>query len=280
MLRIATHASQAEGMSANQPPGWRSLLSRTRGTAGIANSAGELFVSGLSFPVAPGPLLVVAGLSGGAGASVLAYLIAVTAARESSGPVLVADTGGPTAGLSSHAGVCAPRTLAEISERLAAGEQINGRVWADAQHGLRVLAGAPQFTVPGDREETRRVLTDAQAVHALTVVDAGTLARPVEQATLGLATHVVWVLPATKTGVTHARQVLQRIAPLNQSEVLLARAQHGVRRAPTSALADLADERRAQLVLMPTLDTTSADVSAMVDRAQLALQAIGGVLQR
>ena len=49
-------------------------------------------------------LLAVAGLSGGAGASVLAYLIAVTAARESSVPVLVVDTGGPTAGLASHAG--------------------------------------------------------------------------------------------------------------------------------------------------------------------------------
>jgi Flp pilus assembly CpaE family ATPase len=275
---VQARHERIEPMSLNKPSTWRTRLSRRRD--GAANSSGELFVSGLSFRQAPGPLLVVAGLSGGAGASVLAYLIAVTAARESSAPVLVADTGGPTGGLAAHAGVCAPRTLAEISERLAAGDPITGGLWADAQHGLRVLAGAPQFTVRGDREETRRVLTDAQAVHALTVVDAGTLARPVEQATLGVATHVVWVLPASTTGVTRASRVLERIAPLTQSEVLLARAQPGVRRPPMSALADLADERRAQLLLMPTVDATNGNLSAMVDRAQLALQAIGGVLQR
>ena len=160
-----------------------------------------------SFPAcrsqqAPGPLLAVAGLSGGAGASVLAYLIAVTAARESSAPVLVVDTGGPTGGLASHAGVSAPRTLADIAERIAAEEPVTGALWADGEHGLRVLAGAPQFTVDGDRDAVLRVLADAREAHGLTVADTGTLARGAEQAALAAATHVAWTLPASTDGVS------------------------------------------------------------------------------
>ena len=45
-----------------------------------------------------GALLAVCGLCGGAGASTIAYLIALAEARSERGDVLVADTGGPTAG--------------------------------------------------------------------------------------------------------------------------------------------------------------------------------------
>ena len=143
-------------MNRNVQPTWRTWprFSRRRRPA----SSGEPFVPGLSFRAAPGPLLAVAGLSGGAGASVLAYLIAVTAARESSVPVLVADTGGSTGGLSCHAGVSAPRTLADIAQRIAAEEPLTGALWAEGEHGLRVLASAPQFTVDGDRDAILRVL--------------------------------------------------------------------------------------------------------------------------
>ena len=60
-----------------------------------------------------GPLLAVCGLCGGAGASTLAYLVALAAARGDPGSVLVADTGGPTGGISYYAGVEAPRSLTE-----------------------------------------------------------------------------------------------------------------------------------------------------------------------
>jgi len=246
-----------------------------------AASSVELSVLGLSFRRAPGPMLAVAGLSGGAGASTLAYLIAATAAAQSTAPILVADTGGPTGGLAAHTGVRAPRTLAEITERLAAGEQLTGSLWAEGEHGLRVLAAQPQFTVHGEREQIRRVLTDARAVHGLTVVDVGTLARAAEQAALAVATHVVWILPATTTGVARAAHVLERVAPLSQPEVLVARAEPGVRRPPMVALADLADERRAPLVLMPAVgDPAGTPVGVLAERAQITLQAIGGVLQR
>jgi Flp pilus assembly CpaE family ATPase len=234
----------------------------------------------LSFGKAPGLLVAVAGLSGGAGASTLAYLIAATAAAQSAAPILVADTGGPTGGLAAHAGVRSRRTLADITESLAAGEPVTGRLWAETKDGLRVLAAQPQFTVDGDREQTRRVLTDARALHGLTVIDVGTLTRPTEQTALTLATHVVWVLPANQAGILRAERVLERVAPLSQPEVLLARADPSVRRPPFAALADLADRRGAPLVLMPAVDDPAAEIDGMSQPVQLALQAIGGALRR
>lgn len=245
-----------------------------------ANSA-ALYIPGLAFHDPPGPLLVVAGLSGGAGASVLAYLIAATAARQSSGPVLVVDTGGPTAGLAAHAGVSAPRTLVEIAERIDHAEPVTGNLWAQGENGLRVLAGAPQFTVDASREAIQRVVHDARHAHALTVVDAGTLARPAEQTALAAATHVAWTLQATRDGAARARRVLERIVPLTRLEIIVARAGDGESRAPLRELADLADERRAPLVLMPSVgDTAGGRLGELAELAQVALQAIGGVLGR
>ena len=137
-----------------------------------ARAAG-LSVSGLSFHATPGPLLAIVGLCGGAGVSVLAHLIAVSAAGSSKAQVLLADTGGPTAGLALYSGATAPLTLADVSDRLGSGERVAPRFWADAPDGLRVLAGVPQFTVQGTDESVRRVLRDARAVHGLTVVERG-----------------------------------------------------------------------------------------------------------
>ena len=68
-----------------------------------------------------GPLLAVCGLCGGAGASTLAYLVALAEARRRSAPVLVGDTGGPGGGISCYAGVQAPRSLVEVADHVAAG---------------------------------------------------------------------------------------------------------------------------------------------------------------
>jgi hypothetical protein len=263
-----------------------SLQNRTRiwrrGSRWSADvSSGEPFVPGLSFRETPGPMLTVVGLAGGAGASVLAYLTAVTAARESSAPVLVVDTGGPTGGLAGYAAVSARLTLADIAERLARREPVGGALWAEGKHGLRVLAGVPQFTVDGHESQVGRVLSDARQAHGLTVVDAGTLSRRSEHAGLAAATHIAWVLVANDDGVARARRVLERIAPISRPQVLVARADPAGRKPPISALADLADERRAPLVLMPTFGAVSeVGDAAMADRAGLALQVLGGVIRR
>lgn len=240
-------------------------------------SAGKLSAPKLQFTTTPGPLLQVVGLCGGAGATTLAYLIAATAARQSSVPVLVCDTGGPTGGLSAYADVQSPRTLADISERLAEGHGIGGTLFSETDDGLRVIAAAPQFTVVGYPEGIRRVLGDARAAHGLTVVDGGTLSRPAEQAAISVATHVAWILPASDSAVERARRTLARIAPLGRPEFMVARAEHG--KAPTRALRDLADERRAPLILMPAIDG-SRKRRARPGDAALTVQAIGGLLQR
>ncbi len=237
-------------------------------------------IDGLVFHRTPGPLLAVVGLCGGAGASTLAYLIAATAAAQSTGPVLVADTGGPTAGLAAYTGVRAARTLAQISEQVAAGEPITGPLWATGENALRVIAGPPQFTVHGDRDGIACVLADARQAHVLSVLDLGCLARPGEQAALAAVTHIAWVMSATATGLERAEQVLARVAVTSRPELLVARAEPGVRSPPVGALADLADTRRAPLVLMPALeDPASESASRLAERAQVTLQAIGGALQ-
>jgi Flp pilus assembly CpaE family ATPase len=260
----------------NPKPGWlRSSRSRARA------SVGEHFDAGLSFHALPGPLLAVAGLSGGAGASVLAYLIAATAAAHSRAPVLLADTGGPTAGLAAYTATSSPQTLAGLSERLARDEAVPAGFWGLGEYGLRVLAGDPQFSVPGDEDAIRRVLEDARAAHSLTVVDGGTLARTAEQVAMSIATHIAWVLPATASGVARGRRVLSRVSALSRPEILVARAEPGAGKPPVSELADLADERRAPLVLMPYLgDVSGGSARELADDAALALQAVGGLLHR
>jgi len=193
--------------------------------------------------------------------------------------VLVCDTGGPTAGLAVYAGVKACRTLADAAELVGRAEPLTGGLFALDEHGLRVIAGEPQFTVEPEKAGVQRVLKDAREAHGLTVVDGGTLARPSDQTAMGVATHVAWVLPASESAVTRARRVLERIAPLSRPELLVARATGC--KAPIGALRDLADHRRAPLVLMPHvadfLDMPVLDVAA---EAAITLQAIGGLLRR
>ena len=245
------------------------------------SARGEDTIDALAFHRTPGPLLAIAGLCGGSGVTGLAYLIAAIAARESSGPVLVADTGGPSGGLACRAGVCAPRTLAELSEMLAAGDPVTGPLWADGEHGLRVLGGAPQFTLAGHPESIVRVLQDARQAHCLTVLDAGTLARPADQAALASATHVAWVLPASEEGAARAKRVLERVVSLPRPQIVVARALPGTGKPPIPALLEIAHERRAPLILMPALsDGETPSTAGLADRAQVALQAIGGVLAR
>ena len=262
----------------------RSLPSRERTRRGFTrrravNNTGALSASGLSFDQTPGPLLQVVGLVGGAGASTLAYLTAATAAEQSGAPVLVCDTGGPTAGLAVYAGVQSARTLADTAERVSAGEPVSGGLFAQAELGLRVIAGEPQFTVAGEKEGVQRLLRDARLVHGLTVVDGGTLARAAEQAALALATHVAWVLPASESALERGRRVLSRMAPLGRPELIIARAD--ACRPPIDALGDLADERRAPLVLMPHLPALAElRIADACEEAALTLQAIAGLLQR
>ena len=97
---------------------------------------------------------------------------------------------------------------------------------------------------------------------------------------MGVATHVAWVLPASESAVARARRVLDRIAPLSRPELLVAAVRTGARRRSARSR-DLAEDRRAPLVLMPEVrDFLDMPVLAIADEAALTLQAIGGLLQR
>ena len=130
-----------------------------------------------------GPLLAVCGLCGGAGASTLAYLIALAAARAGAGPVLVADTGGPSGGLACYAGVEAPRSLAEVAEHLAAGLPTGQLVATHRRRAARARdRPALHARVPARR--ARAAARPRARAHALTVIDCGTLAREADQVAL------------------------------------------------------------------------------------------------
>jgi MinD-like ATPase involved in chromosome partitioning or flagellar assembly len=231
--------------------------------------------------VRPGALLAVCGLCGGAGTSTLAYLIGLFAAREDPASVLVCDTGGPSGGLAAYADVVAPRSLLELAELSTAGLG-PGCPYVTTADGLQVLATAPRFTPACRREGVERVLDQMRAVHALTVVDCGTLTREAEQLVLTGASHVAWVLPATVSGVRRAGAVLEAINHrVGGRELVIARRDTRDRQATLAQVKALASSRSDTLIIVPYLpDLAKAPPAVALELAQVPLQAIHGALQR
>jgi Flp pilus assembly CpaE family ATPase len=228
-----------------------------------------------------GPLLAVCGLCGGAGASTMAYLTARYSARRRSGPVLVCDTGGPTGGLADHAAVATARSLLEVAEQLT-GRVPLGCVYAIGADGVRVLATGPRLTTDCPRDGVELVLANARAAHALTVVDCGTLTGEADRIALAMASHVAWVLPATPGGVRRGARVLDAVEPRPPGrELVVARRDARESKATVGDLKRLAQRRLATLILVPHLPGPHGrDADAALDAAQVALQAIDGVLER
>jgi MinD-like ATPase involved in chromosome partitioning or flagellar assembly len=228
-----------------------------------------------------GPLLAVCGLTGGAGTTTLAYLVAHAATARGTTPVLVADTGGPSGGLAALTGVEVAHTLPELAYQLTAGRKLNGALYATGQDGVRVLASGPEFGSRADPARVTTLLADAREAHALTVLDCGTLGRDIDWVCASAATHVAWVLPATTDGASRGERVLASVPAIAGIELLVARAATDGAKAPLGALRRLAADRHVPLMLVPDLpglDTGRLDRAAEV--AQVALQAILGVLGR
>jgi hypothetical protein len=93
-----------------------------------------------------------------------------------------------------------------------------------------------------------------------------------------VATTVVWVLPATPSGVLRAQVALDALGPLpspSPVEVVVARRDAAARTPPVRQLAELADARRAALVLMPHVpDLAEEPVDAALEAAEIPLQAL------
>ena len=228
-----------------------------------------------------GPLLAICGLAGGAGATTLAYLVALAAARQLNRPVLLADTGGPSGDLAALAGVEAPRSLPELASHLATGLPLTSGIYATGPAGLLVLATAPQFQSSSNLAQLSRILDDAREAHQLTVIDCGTLGRDADRAAAAAASHLAWVMPATEDGASRGERVLQAAPSTAAKELLVARRDVGQSKARLQQLRRIAAERRAALVLVPyvsALEHGAADRA--LDEAQVAIQAILGASLR
>ncbi|HET6507067.1 MAG TPA: hypothetical protein VFG42_09770 [Baekduia sp.] len=225
---------------------------------------------------AAAPLLAVAGLCGGAGASTLAFLAARHAAREGDRPVLVADTGGPSGGLAACARVAVARSLPRAAAAIAAHEPLGAGLFAEAGGGLRVMASAPEPPLDVAADAAARVLGDARGAHRLTVVDCGVPGGALSAQVLEVATHVAWVLPATLGGARRARRTLELFAPRpDRRELVVARHDAAGATAPTAMLKELAAERRAPLLLVPHVpDLAEQPPDAALELAGEALDAL------
>jgi Mrp family chromosome partitioning ATPase len=230
-----------------------------------------------------GPLLAVCGLGGGTGASTVAYLVALAEAGADRRPVLACDTGGPTAGLACYAGVRAPRSLAAVAEALARDESLSDGLFAEAAPGLRIIARGPQLDRdPVDEPAVTQLLDDAREAHSLTVVDCATLTLPIDRLIARNATHVAWVMSATRGGLRRAGQTLAIIpSDLGGRELLVARHDASGRTPPLAELGSLAAERAAPLILMPHVpDLAESPAGEAIEAAEVTIEAIRGVLAR
>jgi hypothetical protein len=227
------------------------------------------------------PLLAVCGVCGGAGASTISALIASAAAAH--GHVLVADTGGPSGGLSARTGVQTPWSLPEAAELLVRDPDLARSLWFSERtepYERRIVAAAPAQLSPTDPTRLERLLEILRhdLHHALVVIDCGTLQHPHGLQTLRAATHVAWVLPDTDRGLAHARALHTLIAPRPAArELILARRDPAAPSTSLRTLARLANARHAPLVHLPILPDDPRRARIV---AQVALQAILGALRR
>ena len=232
---------------------------------------------------ANGPVVAVCGLAGGAGTSTLAYLIGRYAAAWSSAPMLVTEVEAAAGGLARITGATSPLTLAEIAGRAASDRPAAGLPFVTLDDGLRLIASPPLAAGAMFEDEVSGVLESAQARHALTVVDCGTLQTPGASGALAAATHVVWTVPHAPWTVEQVTAcLLSHVAPVTTAAELLAvvdvrRAARGVGR----ELRNVAAERCRRLVYVP-FDKAIAEGETADPRRQLesSLAAIQTFLSR
>ena len=240
-------------------------------------------------PAAPGEdsrrLVAVVGLCGGAGASTLAYLLCCAAIVEGRRPVLCVDATG-RGGIAACAGAQAGISFARASVELQAGRPLEpGRLFATTRDGVRVLCRAPSLERPLLAVEgAGRLLADARAAHALTVIDCGTLAGELERLAFRSAEHVLLVIPASRSGIERGGPLAAQARELCCAEAgvtVIARLDPGERKALVSELAPIAEAFGATVVLCPQLeDLYERPVQYALERAGVTLQALRGVLAR
>jgi len=260
VIARATRAEQANGQPAHEP---------------VAR------MPALSFDAPGGPLVAICGLCGGAGASTLAYTLAAAAAKRSTQPVFACETSGITGGLALYARVAPRLSLGEAANQLAMGTSPAGLV-ASSPEGVRVLSSRPTLAGRCDADGAARILDEARAAGGLTVLDCGTAGHDIDRRALSVASHVLWVIPATASGLARGARALELLEELvHGPQALVARLDRSEDTIAVSRLAELAARWALELILFPQVqDIAHAPVAEAIDEAQVALEAIAAVLRR
>jgi hypothetical protein len=224
-------------------------------------------------PFPGGVMLAVCGVTPRAGASTLSHLIALAGACRGDGRVLLCHTRTPAAPPAPTRAKSALQSLAALFVRPAPDGAATLRVVVAPDGAEPTAAAAAHFG---------RKLVRARHAYRFTVVDCGELRRPLERIALAHATHLVWVLPATADGLAQARCAVRAArGPAGGRQLVIAWREPSGHPATLPTLRRLADQCDAPLILAPYLPprVLTRPASAL-DRAQLALQAVLGVLER
>lgn len=231
---------------------------------GVEPAKGE---AGLRFDRPDGPLVVVCGLHGGAGTSMIAYALATRAARESSRRVLLVETPASAGDQSDLAGIS---PLWELGDD-------NARAHGDEHSDIPVTARIGR----GDSEGAGWRAYEATSRYGLTVVDAGTLRSEEASSLLRVATHVVWTTIATDGAADRARRRLRQVAALAARQALLVRAGARTPRRParTGELRKVAEDFCDRLIYVTDIPGTIAQILDLEERRMLqALTGLAGFI--
>ncbi len=225
-------------------------------------------------PSAPPALLAVCGIGGGAGTSTLAFLTAMYVQRVASKPILLCDTGGPGASLAVLAGKGSQLSLPQAATAIAA-DALGVPLFVPLTARLRLIGREPDLDDPPDPEGLARLLCDARIAHPVTIVDCGTLQRPVERSIAEQASSILWVTQGSPAGARRAQSVLRSLPLSADREILAVCAREERNTAVEHELMSAADLRGASLVFVPALpDVNQAGMDAALQTAQVALEAV------
>ncbi|HEX5852362.1 MAG TPA: hypothetical protein VFY36_04660 [Solirubrobacteraceae bacterium] len=206
---------------------------------------------GLAFDDLGGPLVAVCGLTGGAGSTTVALALARQSALESRVPVLIAEHGNLCGGLAAAAGQASPLGLAALSGHLDASQPLPG-AFVELAPGLRLIAATPTRHQASAAGALDTLLAQARDAHGLVVIDCG-IGWDRDDPVLRRATHVLWTMPATATGLARAQMLFasDAVPPAGVTPEALAAVGHrrdgSVR---IRALRRLARERCERIVLI------------------------------
>lgn len=223
-------------------------------------------------------LLAVCGIGGAAGTSTLTFLTALYAQGFLSAPLLLCDTGGPAASLAVLAEKQSQLSLPQTAAAIGA-DALAVPPFVPLTAKVRLIAREPDFDDTLDPDGLRRLLRDARAAHSLTIVDCGTLQRPVERAVAEQASSILWTVQGSPMGASRARATLRSLPLRADREILAVWA--GERRSSTveHELMSAADLHGAAVVFVPALpEVSQVGLDTALGVGQVALEAIRGRL--